>query len=87
MSDGAFSPRYRVTTVGVFALGFLIAFEALAVTTAMPLAAKALHGQALFALAFSAFAAAGVIGTVVGGAWCDRSGPAVQGGLMVRHRL
>lgn len=75
MSDGAFSARYRVATVGVFALGFLIAFEALAVTTAMPIAARQLHGQPLYALAFSAFAAAGVIANVAGGAWCDRSGP------------
>lgn len=75
MSDGAFSPRFRVATTGIFALGFLIAFEALAVTTAMPLAALDLHGQSLYALSFSAFAATGVIGNVAGGAWSDRSGP------------
>ncbi len=75
MTDGAFSPRYRVTTVGVFALGFLIAFEALAVTTAMPLVARDLGGGALYALVFSAFSATGVLGTVVAGAWADRSGP------------
>ncbi|MGT2426184.1 MFS transporter [Amnibacterium kyonggiense] len=75
MSDGAFSPRFRVATVGVFALGFLIAFEALAVTTAMPLAARDLHGRSLYALTFSAFAAAGVIANVVAGAWSDRIGP------------
>lgn len=75
MTDGAFSPRFRVATVGVFALGFLIAFEALAVTTAMPLAARDLHGEPLYALTFSTFAAAGVIGNVAAGAWADRSGP------------
>jgi MFS family permease len=76
VSDGAFSPRFRIATVGVFALGFLIAFEALAVTTAMPLAARALHGTAFYSLTFSAFSAAGVVGNVAGGAWSDRSGPA-----------
>lgn len=76
MTDGAFSPRFRVTTVGMFALGFLIAFEALAVTTAMPLAARDLHGESFYALTFSAFSAAGVIGNVTGGAWSDRRGPA-----------
>lgn len=76
MSDGAFSPALRFTTVGVFALGFLVAFEALAVTTAMPLAARDLDGTALYALAFSAFSAAGVIGNVLAGAWSDRGGPA-----------
>ena len=75
MSDGAFSAKFRVATTGIFALGFLIAFEALAVTTAMPLAARDLHGQSLYALTFSAFAATGVIGNVIGGAWSDRSGP------------
>ena len=75
VSDGAFSRRFRVATIGVFALGFLIAFEALAVTTAMPLAARDLHGQSLYALTFSAFAAAGVISNVAAGAWSDRSGP------------
>jgi len=76
VTDGAFSPRFRVATVGVFALGFLIAFEALAVTTAMPLAARDLHGASVYALTFSSFSAAGVIGNVAGGAWSDRSGPA-----------
>src|SRR5579875_3543015 len=76
MTDGgALSPRYRIATIAVFALGFLIAFEALAVTTALPIAARELHGEPLYALAFSAFAAAGVIANVVGGAWSDRSGP------------
>lgn len=75
MTDGAFSPRFRIATVGVFALGFLIAFEALAVTTAMPLAARDLHGTSVYALTFSSFSAAAVIGNVVGGAWSDRSGP------------
>lgn len=75
MTDGAFSTRYRVATVGVFALGFLIAFEALAVTTAMPLAARDLHGRSLYALTFSAFAATGVIANVGAGAWADSSGP------------
>lgn len=75
-ADGAFSARFRVTTVGVFALGFLIAFEALAVTTAMPLAARDLSDTGLYALTFSAFSAASVVGTITGGAWSDRSGPA-----------
>lgn len=77
MSDtgGAFSGPYRFTTIGVFSLGFLIAFEALAVTTAMPLVARDLGGGALYALAFSAFSATSVLGTVVAGAWADRSGP------------
>jgi len=75
VTDGAFSPRFRIATVAVFALGFLIAFEALAVTTALPIAARELHGEPLYALAFSAFAATGLIANVAAGAWSDRSGP------------
>ena len=72
---GVLAPAHRWTTVAVFALGFLIAFEALAVTTAMPLATRDLHGAPFYSLTFSAFTAAGVIGMVLAGAWSDRSGP------------
>jgi MFS family permease len=55
----------------------LIAFEAVAVTSAMPAVAQALDGLALYGFAFGAALAAGVVGTVLGGTWCDRAGPAV----------
>lgn len=69
------SPPYRLTTIGSVALISLFAFEALAVSTAMPVAAAALDGLSLYALAFGAPLAAGVIGMVLGGPWSDRSGP------------
>ncbi|MFD5215026.1 MFS transporter [Microbacterium sp. NPDC058345] len=62
-------------TVGTVALIFLAAIEALAVTTVMPVVSTDLHGDALFAVAFSATLATGVIGMVGAGAWSDRSGP------------
>jgi len=62
-------------TVGTVALIFLAAIEALAVTTVMPVASADLRGEALFAVAFSATLATGVIGMVATGAWSDRSGP------------
>ncbi|MFD5225649.1 MFS transporter [Microbacterium sp. NPDC058342] len=62
-------------TIGTVVLIFLAAIEALAVTTVMPVVADDLHGQALFAVAFSATLATGVIGMVAVGAWSDRSGP------------
>lgn len=62
-------------TVGTVVLIFLAALEALAVTTVMPVVAHDLHGEALFAVAFSATLATGVIGMVAVGAWSDRSGP------------
>lgn len=62
-------------TIGTVVLIFLAAIEALAVTTVMPVVADDLHGEALFAVAFSATLATGVIGMVAVGAWSDRSGP------------
>jgi MFS family permease len=65
-----------LTTLGAWSLVFLAAFESLAVTTIMPIITADLHGRALYSLAFSATLATGVVGTVVGGAWADRYGPA-----------
>lgn len=73
--DSVFSARYRWTTSGMFALVFLVAFESLAVTTVMPLVSKELDGASLYAMAFAAPMASGVIGMVAAGGWSDRKGP------------
>ncbi|RCG29544.1 MFS transporter [Sphaerisporangium album] len=57
------------------ALVLLLAFEYLAVATAMPVVAKALDGLPLYGLAFSGSMAASVIATVAGGRWSDVRGP------------
>lgn len=69
------SPTYAATTVGMFALCALVAFEATAVTTVMPTVADRLDGVALYALSFAAPLASGVVGMVAAGAWSDRRGP------------
>ncbi|GIH92646.1 MFS transporter [Planobispora siamensis] len=61
--------------MGVVALIVLVAFEALAVATAMPVVGRELDGLGLYALAFSGAMAAGVIATVLGGRWGDLRGP------------
>ncbi|MGA5301621.1 MFS transporter [Nucisporomicrobium flavum] len=68
---------YALTTIGAWSLVFLAAFESLAVTTIMPDVTADLNGRGLYALAFSAALAAGVVGMVTFGAWADRRGPAV----------
>jgi MFS family permease len=68
--------RYTWTTIGAFSLVLLSAFESLAVTTIMPLVTADLHGRSLYSLAFAATLATSVVGTVAGGAWADRFGPA-----------
>ncbi|TAJ49977.1 MAG: MFS transporter [Herbiconiux sp.] len=57
------------------ALIFVAAFENLAVTTVMPVISAELNGEALYAVAFAAPLAASVVGMVVAGIWCDRTGP------------
>jgi MFS family permease len=72
--ESLLSPRYRGTTIGVIALVFLAAFEALAVATVMPTVSRELDGRALFAAAFSSALAASLVGMVVAGLWADRRG-------------
>ncbi|MFI2708690.1 MFS transporter [Micromonospora sp. NPDC018662] len=69
------SPRLRAMTVGSVALVSLLAFEALAVGTAMPTVARHLDGLGLYALAFGGPFASGVVAMVASGIWCDARGP------------
>lgn len=68
---GAYAP----ITIGAVTLIFLAALQSLAVTTIMPVISVELDGRSLYALAFAGTLATGVIGMVICGAWCDRSGP------------
>ncbi len=54
----------------------LVAFESMAVATAMPVAARELDGLRLYAWGFTALMVASLLATVVAGEWCDRVGPA-----------
>lgn len=69
------SQHPRTLTVGAVALVSLAAFEAIAVATAMPTAAAALHDVAGYALAFGLPLATSVVGMVVSGIWSDAHGP------------
>ena len=53
-----------------------IAFEAIAVATAMPIAAQDLNGLPYYAWSFSLFLIGMLFATVVAGRLCDRIGPA-----------
>ncbi|WP_411732830.1 MFS transporter [Paeniglutamicibacter sp.] len=74
-SPGLLAPEFRWVTLGMFTLVFLVAFESLAVTTVMPLVSAELDGSGLYALAFAAPMASGVIGMVAAGSYSDRHGP------------
>ena len=74
-SGGLLSPALRATTVGTLALVSLHAFEALALTTVMPTIARDLQGESLYAMAFTATLAAGIVSIVWSGNLADRRGP------------
>ncbi|GHD99606.1 MFS transporter [Streptomyces alanosinicus] len=73
--DGVLSRAYRALSVGIVSVVLLIAFEATAVGTAMPVAARELHGVALYAFAFSGYFTTSLSGMVLAGQWSDRRGP------------
>ncbi|HEK1685710.1 TPA: MFS transporter [Pseudomonas putida] len=76
VSASLLSAPYRLTTVGLVLLVALIAFEALAVATAMPAVAQDLGGLSLYALAFGITLATSVVGMTAAGGWSDSHGPA-----------
>ncbi|MEI4273779.1 MFS transporter [Klenkia sp. LSe6-5] len=82
---GVFDRRHRSTTTGLLVLVTFVAFEAMAVATAMPTAVAELDGLAWYGWPFTAFLVAQVVGMVVGGEVGDRRGPrtALLGGVAV----
>lgn len=73
--DELFGPRRRAVTVGIVLLISLVAFEQMGVGTAMPAVVAELGTVADYAWPFVAFIATTVVGTVLGGRWCDARGP------------
>ncbi|MFF2141284.1 MFS transporter [Kitasatospora sp. NPDC058190] len=72
---GVLGGRHRALTLGIVSVVLVIAFEATAVNTAMPTAARQLHGLGLYAFAFSGYFTTTLFALVVSGQWCDRRGP------------
>ncbi|MFK4102691.1 MFS transporter [Streptomyces sp. NPDC019531] len=74
-SEGVLGRSYRALSVGIVSVVVLIAFEATAVGTAMPVAARELDGVGLYAFAFSGYFTTSLFGMVLSGQWADRRGP------------
>ncbi|WP_432571617.1 MFS transporter [Kineococcus sp. SYSU DK005] len=72
---GPLSRAHRATTLPVLAFICLVAFESIAVATAMPVAAADLGAVRSYGLAFSSFLTASLLGTVLAGGWADARGP------------
>jgi MFS family permease len=74
-AEGVLSRAYRALSIGIVSVIVLVAFEATAVGTAMPVAARELDGVSLYAFAFSAYFTTSLFGMVLSGQWSDRRGP------------
>ncbi|MFB7594949.1 MFS transporter [Streptomyces sp. NPDC056160] len=74
-ADSVLGRAYRALSIGIVSVVLLIAFEATAVGTAMPVAARELHGVSLYAFAFSGYFTTSLFGMVLAGQWADRRGP------------
>jgi MFS family permease len=71
---GLWSPERRGLTLGLVLTITLVAAEALAVPTAMPVAARDIGGLDLYGLVFSTFSIGSLLGIVVVGGLVDRIG-------------
>ncbi|MBT0774045.1 MFS transporter [Kineosporia sp. J2-2] len=76
---------YLTTISGIVTLITLIAFEAVAVSTAMPVITRELDAVRQIGFGSSVFIAAQLLGVVLAGSWCDISGTRwpVRTGLML----
>ena len=85
VDEGLFSARYIAVTIGFVSSILLTAFEAMAISPAMPVAVAALHGLAFYSLAFSAYLTTSLFGMVLAGQRADRCGPRLPclGGIAV----
>lgn len=70
-----FAPGRSAACIGAVALISMLAFESIAVATAMPAVAEALQGLPYYALAFGATLATSVLGMTAAGQLCDKRGP------------
>lgn len=75
VADTLFAPGRRAACLGAVALISMLAFESIAVATAMPAVAEALQGLPYYALAFGATLATSVLGMTAAGQLCDKRGP------------
>jgi MFS family permease len=74
VTDGILARPFRASTLGILGLISLIAFEAIAVATALPTAVRALDGLAWYGWSFTALLGTSIVAMVVAGELTDRVG-------------
>lgn len=80
----ALDRHHRAITIGLLALVMMFAFEAVAVSLAMPSVARELDGETLYPISVVGMLTAAIVGMVVGGTWSDARGaslPLTIGGI------
>jgi MFS family permease len=75
VAGGIWAPARRLLTVGLVLAVTLVAFEALAIATILPVVGRELGDLRLYGWVFSAFLLASLIGIVVAGTLADRVPP------------
>lgn len=70
-----FGPDHRALTLGIIGAVSLVGFEAMAVATILPTAARELGGLEAYGWAFAAFMLANLVGTMGAGQLADERGP------------
>ncbi len=76
LDDGVWAPHRRRLTLGLVLTITLVAFEALAISTVMPVVTDDLGGLGLYGWVFSGFFLGSLLGIVVAGQTADRRGTA-----------
>lgn len=82
VADGVWAPARRPLTVGLVLAVTVVAFEALAVATVLPIVSRELGDLRLYGWVFSAFLLASLLGIAVAGTIADRGhlqGPMLAG--------
>lgn len=74
--DGVWAPHRRRLTLGLVLTITLVAFEALAISTVMPVVSDDLGGLGLYGWVFSGFFLGGLLGIVIAGQAADQRGTA-----------
>ncbi len=69
---GVWAPERRSLTTGLVLAVTLVAFEALAIATVLPVVSRHLGDLRLYGWVFSAFMLSSLIGIVLAGTWADR---------------
>lgn len=77
LATGVWQPGTRSLTVGIVLTITIVAFEALAVATVMPLVERDLGDIGLYGWAFSAFFLGSLVGNTIAGRASDRMSPAI----------